>query len=280
MLFAKHISAIYIVCLAQNSQDPLPYFAGETWWQGQACADPTTLLWQSTWYTVVCTHNTTYHYLVALVMGTIIWLIYVCFGSHIVCIALSRPFPHRWKQYMYLYHMTRRAFQCISTLIDRLAEAGHKVVGVEIVEKAVKGFFSDNHLPYEEKQIGSLVRYRVRLWNTTKLFNIIFLIIHMHQSIFLTIHTQCSHSLCYYSSRSAHLICIIDKNSIQCNYVCVIKITKKLHGVQHTCHSGSATWVLAVGPLHYCAHVSACHEHCHWYPYVHPWALCRPLSSI
>ena len=19
----------------------------------------------------------------------------------------------------------------------------------------------------------------------------------------------------------------------------------------------------------YCAHVSACHEHCHWYPYVH-----------
>ena len=54
-------------------------------------------------------------------------------------------------------------FQCISALIDRLAEAGHKVVGVEIVEKAVKGFFSDNHLPYEEKQIGSLVRYRVRL---------------------------------------------------------------------------------------------------------------------
>ena len=64
---------------------------------------------------------------------------------------------------MYLYHMTGRTFQCISALIDRLAEAGHKVVGVEIVEKAVKGFFSDNHLPYEEKQIGSLVRYRVRL---------------------------------------------------------------------------------------------------------------------
>lgn len=48
-------------------------------------------------------------------------------------------------------------------LTDRLAKAGHKVVGVDISATAVKDFFIDNHLPYEEKQIGNLVQYKVRL---------------------------------------------------------------------------------------------------------------------
>ena len=46
---------------------------------------------------------------------------------------------------------------------SRLAEAGHKVVGVEISEKAVKDFFTENHLPFEQEQIGKLVRYKVSL---------------------------------------------------------------------------------------------------------------------
>lgn len=50
-------------------------------------------------------------------------------------------------------------------LTDRLAKAGHKVVGVDISATAVQDFFINNHLPYEEKQIGSLVQYKVHLWN-------------------------------------------------------------------------------------------------------------------
>ena len=54
-----------------------------------------------------------------------------------------------------------------SLLIYRLAEAGHRVVGVDISKTAVKGFFIDNHLSYEKKQIGKLMRYRVSLCNTS-----------------------------------------------------------------------------------------------------------------
>ena len=59
--------------------------------------------------------------------------------------------------------MTTCVYICASLLTNRLAEAGHKVVGVDISERAVKDFFTDNHLPYKEKQIGRLVRYRVSL---------------------------------------------------------------------------------------------------------------------
>jgi thiopurine S-methyltransferase len=41
-----------------------------------------------------------------------------------------------------------------------LAEIGHDVVGVELSEIAVEGFFEDYDLPYESESDGSLVRYR------------------------------------------------------------------------------------------------------------------------
>ena len=44
----------------------------------------------------------------------------------------------------------------------RLAEAGHKVVGVDISERAVKDFFTESHLSYEQVQVGKLVQYKVR----------------------------------------------------------------------------------------------------------------------
>ena len=55
----------------------------------------------------------------------------------------------------------------LSLLIYRLAEACHKVVGVDISETAVKDFFIDNHLSYEKKRIGKLMRYRVSSCNTS-----------------------------------------------------------------------------------------------------------------
>ena len=43
------------------------------------------------------------------------------------------------------------------------AEAGHKVVGVEISAKAVKDFFTENHLPHEQVQFGKLLQCKVIL---------------------------------------------------------------------------------------------------------------------
>ena len=44
---------------------------------------------------------------------------------------------------------------------SRLAEAGHGVAGVEFSEKAVKEFFTENHLPYKLEQVDKLVKYTV-----------------------------------------------------------------------------------------------------------------------
>ena len=44
---------------------------------------------------------------------------------------------------------------------SRLAEAGHRVAGVEFSEKAVKDFFTENHLPYKLEQVDKLVKYTV-----------------------------------------------------------------------------------------------------------------------
>ena len=44
---------------------------------------------------------------------------------------------------------------------NRLAEAGHKVVDVEVSERAAKNFFTGSHLPFEHVQVGKLVQYKV-----------------------------------------------------------------------------------------------------------------------
>ena len=79
----------------------------------------------------------------------------------------------------------------LSLLIHRLAEAGHRVVGVDISEIAVKGFFIDNHLPYEKKRIGKLMRYRVSLCNTNS---------PQHAIHARPPHTLSSPPACYFSS--------------------------------------------------------------------------------
>ena len=48
---------------------------------------------------------------------------------------------------------------------NRLAEAGHAAVGVEISEKAVKDFFTESHQSFEQEQVGKLVQYKVILFN-------------------------------------------------------------------------------------------------------------------
>ena len=89
--------------------------------------------------------------------------------------------PH-WQCELCLYDVTYSHIQ-FSLLIYRLAEAGHRVVGVDISEIAVKGFFIDNHLPYEKKRIGKLMRYRVSLCNTPSLSLSSAPIHHFHSSV-------------------------------------------------------------------------------------------------
>lgn len=72
----------------------------------------------------------------------------------------------------------------IYTLTNRLAEAGHKVVGVEISERAVKDFFTESHLPFEKVQVGKLVQYKVILMQHLLTLDCAFYVAYKHTLIY------------------------------------------------------------------------------------------------
>lgn len=43
-----------------------------------------------------------------------------------------------------------------SSLVPRLADMGHSVVGVEISEKAIKEFFQESNLAYREEPVPAI----------------------------------------------------------------------------------------------------------------------------
>lgn len=48
-----------------------------------------------------------------------------------------------------------------SSVIPRLADMGHSVVGVEISEKAIKEFFEDSNMTYVEEPVAAIPGARV-----------------------------------------------------------------------------------------------------------------------